>query len=119
MGPVVHMPGKYKIVSGGAAAGSCARLGQVLDYIAEGTDVDIIEVQVVAEDGQVRGKMSDGRWISITSTSGGWTRTWAKQIPLATQLMELGFSEVQAVKASKLCSSMEAAVEYLHSPSPT
>lgn len=118
-----YRPGKYKIVcvgSGtkvnknsrpeGTAMGACDAQRHNLEL---GDIVDIVEVQVVDDVGLVRGKMQDGGWINISSTSGN--QAWAVRLSIAVQLTELGFTECQAAEAEKRCSTVEAAVEYLTS----
>jgi len=108
------LPGKYKVLGERLAVGAtCDRLGHRAgeEYIEPGQIVDILEVKEVEEDEHVRGKMADGKWISIASISGD--TQWARRISLVSQLMELGFSQEQACAAAKRCSTVEASVEFL------
>lgn len=98
-----HRPGKYRIVrSQGSQDGASP---------TEGQNVNITEIFVNAEIGLVRGKMADGRWISIASSTSG--DVWAMPVPLVQQLLELGFTDRQAREAEKRCSTVEGAVEFL------
>lgn len=121
----LHRPGKYKICRDGATIGS-ATVSQFedtihglgastaqLDRIEVGQVVDIVEVQVNNEEELVRGRMADGRWVSIASTSGVNPKTWAMRVPLTQQLADLGYTESQACEAEKRCSTVEGAVKYL------
>jgi len=114
--------GKYRILErvaiGATACQGGATSGDSVEFMEKAQVVEIVEVQVVLvefmekdQEQHVRGKIADGRWISIASTSG--LDTWARFIPIVPQLMELGFSESQAREAAKRCSTMEGAVAFL------
>jgi hypothetical protein len=117
-------PGRYRIIVGHASS-SCAQAGQTMEQVEEGSIVEVVEVlqpAATSNSGKggsnvVRGRLDDGRWISIASTTGRQSHIWAKPIDVETQLVLLGFPEDCACEAARRCSTVEAAVDYLASSS--
>lgn len=113
-------PGRYRIIVGHASSSS-AQAGESLEEVKEGSIVEVAELQRTAAASNisksgsnvVRGRLNDGRWISIASITGGRSHIWAKPVSVETQLLELGFPEDQAREAARRCSTVEAAVDYL------
>jgi hypothetical protein len=113
-------PGRFRIMAGHASS-SCAQAGQNLGEVEQGSIVEVVELlqpAATSDNGQggsnvVRGRLDDGRWISIASVTGRQSHIWAKPIGVEEQLLELGFPEDRACEAARRCSTVESAVDYL------
>jgi len=114
-----HRPGKYRIHDSGATVvpeeGSSfedtvhgiGAQGAKATRLEIGTVVDVVEVRASGD--EVKGRLTNGNWMCICSGD----RIYARRVPLAAQLRELGYSEAQARDAEKRCSTIWSAVEYL------
>lgn len=110
-----YKPGKYKILVDQTASSS-ATDGGPAGPVAKGDVVDLEELHFpTVEGGWIRGRMEDGRWISIYSEVDKRSCIWAKPLSVEAQLLDLGFPADKAREAARRCSSVEAAVEFLAS----